>query len=231
MRVAIVTFPGSNGTEDAAHAVAEVLGARTWSVWHTATSLEVGAGQPDAVIVPGGYSYGDYLRGGALAARSPVMDALRRYAASGGPILGICNGFQVLTEAGLLPGQLGRNSSTRFVCRNVTVRVERTDLAFTRSATPGQLLRLPVAHADGRYYLPPVELERLEGEGNVVFRYVGPDGEESDLANPNGSVNGIAGVVNDAGNVLGMMPHPERAVEALLGSEDGRVVLSSLLNV
>lgn len=230
MRVAIVTFPGSNCTEDASHALGAVLGAETWTVWHTEDSLRGGGAEPDAVVIPGGFSYGDYLRCGALAARSPVMGSVRRFAAGGGPVLGICNGFQVLTEAGMLPGQLARNASLRFVCRDVRLRVERTDLRFTRLARGGQVLTLPVAHADGSYYAAPDDLARLEGEGRVVFRYVDPSGSVTPDANPNGSANAIAGIVNASGNVLGMMPHPERAVEALLGGEDGRVILGSLLS-
>ncbi|HET9026806.1 MAG TPA: phosphoribosylformylglycinamidine synthase subunit PurQ [Trueperaceae bacterium] len=230
MRVAIVTFPGSNCVEDASYALGAVLGASTWNVWHTADTLSNSGSAPEAVVIPGGFSYGDYLRCGALAAHSPVMKAVRSFAAAGGPVLGICNGFQVLTEAGLLPGQLARNAELRFMCRDVHLRVERTDLPFTRRASSGQLLRLPVAHADGRYYADDAVLERLEGEGQVALRYVSASGAQVVDANPNGSRNAIAGVTNAAGNVLGMMPHPERAVEELLGGEDGRVILESLLS-
>ncbi len=230
MRVAIVTFPGSNCVEDASYALDIVLGASTWNVWHTADTLSNSGKAPEAVVIPGGFSYGDYLRCGALAAHSPVMQAVRSFAAAGGPVLGICNGFQVLTEAGLLPGQLARNSDLRFICHDVHLRVERTDLPFTNRASSGQLLRLPVAHADGRYYADEEVLERLEGEGQVALRYVSVTGARTPSANPNGSLNDIAGVTNAKGNVLGMMPHPERAVEELLGGEDGRVILESLLS-
>lgn len=229
MRAAIVTFPGSNCFEDASHALGAVLGATTWHVWHAAGSLDGPGGRPDVVVIPGGFSYGDYLRCGALAARSPVMAAVRDHAAAGRPVLGICNGFQVLTEAGLLPGQLARNEGLRFRCQDVHLRVERTDLPFTRRARAQQALRLPIAHADGRYYAAPDEVARLEGEGRVVLRYVDATGRATPEANPNGSVGAIAGIVNARGNVLGMMPHPERAVEALLGGEDGRVILESVL--
>jgi len=230
MNIAVITFPGSNCDDDARHALADVLGANVNLVWHTAHDLRgPDAAGVDAVVIPGGFSFGDYLRSGALAAQSPVMDAVRSFADVGGPVLGICNGFQILTEAGLLPGQLARNPSLHFQCRDVHLRVERTDLPFTHGATVGQILRLPIAHNEGAYYADDATLERLEGEGRVVLRYVDARGELSPAANVNGSRNAIAGIVNERGNVLGMMPHPERAVEPLLGSADGRVILGSLL--
>lgn len=230
MHVAVVTFPGSNCVEDATYAMGAVLGASAFTVWHTADTLESGGKPADAVVIPGGFSYGDYLRCGALAAHSPVMKAVTRFAESGGPVLGICNGFQVLTEAGLLPGQLARNAGLRFTCKDVHLGVARTDLPFTHRAAPGQVLRLPVAHADGRYYVGDQELAEIEARGQVVFRYVDEAGNATPEANVNGSRNSIAGLTNARGNVLGMMPHPERAVEALLGGEDGRVILESLLS-
>lgn len=241
MRVAIVTFPGSNCDADAVHAFGTVLGASVWTTWHTSDDLSRSGRAPDAVVIPGGFSYGDYLRCGALAARSPVMGAVRAFATAGGPVIGICNGFQVLTEAGLLPGQLVRNAELEFRCEDVHLRVERSDLPFTRRARAGQVLRLPIAHAEGRYFADRETVDRLRGEGRVVFRYVDAKGEQTSEANVNGSVDAIAGVVNERGNVLGMMPHPERAVEALLmddrrsgsdgGREDGRFILGSLLDV
>lgn len=232
MRVAIVTFPGSNCDTDAVHAFEAVLGASVWTTWHTSDDLSRAGRAPDAVVIPGGFSYGDYLRCGALAARSPVMGAVRAFAAAGGPVIGICNGFQVLTEARLLPGQLVRNAELEFRCQDVHLRVERADLPFTRLARVGQVLRLPIAHAEGRYHADAATLARLRGDGRVVFRYVDAAGEATQAANVNGSVDSIAGIVNERGNVLGMMPHPERAVEALLGDgrEDGRVVLGSILS-
>ncbi len=225
MTIAVVRFPGSNCDDDARHAFEFVLGSPVRFVWHRDSSL----GRADAVVLPGGFSYGDYLRGGALAALSPVMDAVRDFARRGGPVLGICNGWQILTEAGLLPGQLARNPSLHFLCRDVHLRVERDDLLFTSRFERGQVLRLPIAHNEGRFYVDDATLERLEGDGRVVFRYVDAQGHATPEANANGSVNAIAGVVNERGNVLGMMPHPERAVEPLLGSVDGAELLRGML--
>jgi len=225
MTIAVVRFPGSNCDDDARHAFEFVLGAPVRFVWHRDTSL----GRADAVVLPGGFSFGDYLRGGALAALSPVMAAVRDFAGRGGPVLGICNGWQILTEAGLLPGQLARNPSLHFLCQDVHLRVERDDLAFTRRFERGQVLRIPIAHNEGRFYVDDATLEELEGEGRVVFRYVDEQGRQTPESNVNGSVNAIAGVVNDRGNVLGMMPHPERAVEPLLGSSDGAELLGGML--
>lgn len=216
MRAAVVQFPGSNCDDDARHVLQDVLGQDTRMVWHA----EGDFGTVDAVVIPGGFSYGDHLRSGAIAARSPIMDAVREFAARGGPVVGICNGFQILTEAGLLPGALLPNECTHFLCQDVQLRVERADTAFTSAYGAGQLLRVPIAHNEGNYTADPGTLERIEGEGRVVFRYV---------SNPNGSLNDIAGIVNDRGNVLGMMPHPERASEAELGSVDGLGLFRSLL--
>ncbi len=224
-KIAVVTFPGSNCDADALHAVGTVMGAETIGLWHKATDL----GDVDAVILPGGFAHGDYLRTGAIARFSPIMTAVERFARRGGPVLGICNGFQILLEAGLLPGAMLRNRQLRFVCDDVWVRVERTDTPWTRAARSGQRLRLPVKHGEGNYFADARLLARLEGEGQVVFRYVDETGEPTAAANPNGSVANIAGVCNAARNVVGLMPHPENACEALLGSEDGRVIFDSLL--
>ncbi|WP_234507068.1 MULTISPECIES: phosphoribosylformylglycinamidine synthase subunit PurQ [Thermus] len=222
MRWAIVRFPGSNCDEDARFAL-EKAGMRAEFVWHTERDLR----GYDGVFLPGGFSYGDYLRAGALAAKSPVMEAVRRFAEEGRYVMGVCNGFQILTEAGILPGALLANLNLHFTCKEVGVRVERTDLPFTRRYAQGQVLRLPIAHAEGRYYADPETLRRLEGEGRVVFRYAPLAGERD--YNPNGSLNDIAGIVNERGNVLGMMPHPERAVDPILGGEDGLPLFLGLL--
>lgn len=195
-------------------------------VWHREESLD-GA---EAVILPGGFSYGDYLRSGALAAQSPIMDDVRRFSERGGPVLGICNGFQILTEAGLLPGQLARNPALHYKCQTVHLRVEKSALPFTKGYEKNQVLQMPIAHNDGRYYADKATLERLEQNKQVIFRYCTSDGEIDASANPNGSLNDIAGIVNEQGNVLGMMPHPERAAETLLGSEDGLLLFKSLLD-
>ncbi len=218
MRVAVLRFPGSNCDQDALHALQDDLGLKVGYVWHTETSL---AGY-DGVFVPGGFSYGDYLRCGAMAARAPVMDEVRRFAAEGRPVIGACNGFQILCEAGLLPGALVANEGQKFVCRDVWLEaVDRTS-RWTRGVE--RPIRLPIAHGEGRYVCEPEDLARVEGEGRVAFRYVGgPDGGPG---NPNGSMDDIAGVLNPAGNVLGLMPHPERATKAILGGTDGRLVLA-----
>jgi phosphoribosylformylglycinamidine synthase subunit PurQ / glutaminase len=212
----VVVFPGSNCDADAFHVVAELLGCKTQLLWHKDRDLK----GSDVVIVPGGFSYGDYLRCGAIARFAPVMEEVSRHAAKGGRVLGICNGFQVLTEAGLLPGVLQRNESLTFICKTVELKVENTDSVFTRQVPKGQRLRVPIAHAEGNYFLDDDGLKRLEGEGQVAFRYV---------ENPNGSRHDIAGVFNASKNVMGMMPHPERASEELLGSRDGLSVFESLL--
>jgi phosphoribosylformylglycinamidine synthase len=226
MRIAVVTFPGSNCDADALHAVGTVMGADARSVWHKDTDLPE---RVDAVLLPGGFAHGDYLRTGAIARFSPIMPAVERFATRGGLVLGICNGFQILLEAGLLPGAMLRNRQLRFVCDDVWVRVERTDTPCTRAARPGQRLRLPVKHGEGNYFADERLLARLEGEGQVIFRYVDEAGRPTEAANPNGSIANIAGVSNAARNVVGLMPHPENACESLLGSEDGRVLFESLL--
>ena len=220
-----MTFPGSNCDQDARHALEQVIDAQVSMVWHTESEL----GAVDAVVLPGGFSYGDYLRGGAMAALSPITAAVRAFAHGGGPVLGICNGFQILTECGLLPGQLARNDVLHFVCRSVNLRVERSDLAWTNHFRRGEVLEMGIAHNEGRYYLDPEGLERLEAEDRVVFRYCDIAGRATADANPNGSAANIAGIVDARGTVLGMMPHPERAVEPLLGSSDGRGLFASLL--
>jgi phosphoribosylformylglycinamidine synthase subunit PurQ / glutaminase len=216
MRVGIVVFPGSNCDHDAFHVVKHVLGAEAEFLWHKDRDLK----KSDAIVLPGGFSYGDYLRCGAIARFSPVMEEVAAFANKGGRVLGICNGFQILTEAGLLPGALLQNVSRKFICRPVGLLVDNAQTPFTSKYQKGEKLRMPIAHAEGNYYIDDAGLERLEGEGQVVFRY---------LENPNGARHEIAGIVNAQRNVLGMMPHPERAAESLLGNEDGRRVFESLL--
>jgi phosphoribosylformylglycinamidine synthase subunit PurQ / glutaminase len=224
MRAAVVTFPGSNCDYDCYKAINEVLGEDAYFVWHR----EPGLGDPDLVILPGGFSYGDYLRAGAIARFSPVMDDVTRLAGAGVPVLGICNGFQILCEAGLLPGALVRNRDLRFLGRDVRLRVERTDTMYTHGYEPGQILRMPLAHGEGNYVADPGTVRQLEDEGRVIFRYVDERGLATDAANPNGSMNNIAGIINESGNVLGLMPHPERVVEGLLGGTDGLPLFESI---
>lgn len=223
MKVAVLTFPGSNCDFDLYRAV-ELVGGEPRFVWHR----EHGLDWADLVMLPGGFSYGDYLRAGAIARLSPVMEDVVRYARKGGPVLGICNGFQILCEAGLLPGALTRNRSLRFQSEDVRIRVERDDTIFTEGYEEGQVLRVPIAHAEGNYVADAETLDRLEGEGRVVFRYVDRHGKDTEEANCNGSARNIAGIVNGDGNILGMMPHPERAMEDVLGSTDGRALFASL---
>ncbi|MFC6591994.1 phosphoribosylformylglycinamidine synthase subunit PurQ [Deinococcus lacus] len=216
MKTAVIQFPGSNCDTDALEAAKLLLDEGAQFVWHTETELPEGT---ELVFIPGGFSYGDHLRSGAIAARSPIMNAVKAHAQAGGYVLGVCNGFQVLTESGLLPGALSRNRDLHFHCAPVHLTVENADTAFSRAYSKGQVLEIPIAHGEGNYYADAETIGRLETEGRVVFRY---------KDNPNGSLNDIAGIVNEGGNVLGMMPHPERAVELLLGSEDGRGVFESL---
>jgi len=223
MKFAVVVFPGSNCDHDAYYAARHVLGQEAVFVWHKDTSLQ-GA---DAVILPGGFAHGDYLRTGAIARFSPVMPEVKRFADEGGPVLGICNGFQVLLEAGLLPGAMLRNRSVKFQCEHVLVKVEQTDTPFTSACRQGQLLRIPIAHGEGNYYAEPDVIERLEKNRQVIFRYVAADGAVTPGANPNGSVNNIAGLCSEARNVVGLMPHPERACELAVGSADGLVLFES----
>ncbi len=224
MKAGVVIFPGSNCDRDAFEAL-KLMGYQVDYIWHQETNL---AGY-DLIVLPGGFSYGDYLRAGAIARFSPVMQEIVRFAGKGGKVLGICNGFQILTEAGLLPGALLRNESLRFVCKYVTVRVENTNTTFTHKITEQRPLRIPVAHGEGNYFVDDETLAELKANNQIVFRYVDEHGEPTPEANPNGSRENIAGVINREGNVLGMMPHPERAVEAILGSEDGRFIFESLL--
>lgn len=226
MKAGIVRFPGSNCDEDAYHAIADVLGQEAVYLWHKDHDLQ----GVDLVILPGGFSYGDYLRAGAIARFSPIMQEVIAHARRGGLVLGICNGFQIACEAGLLPGALLRNDTLRFVSAPVTLRVESIATRFTSQYHVGQLISAPVAHGDGRYTADPDTLARLEGDGHVVFRYVSASGDASTTANPNGSLRNIAGIVNGAGNVLGMMPHPERALEPALGSTDGLPLFQSILD-
>lgn len=224
MRVAVVVFPGTNCEHDVVHALG-LIGAEPELVWHRDTDLAGAAG----VILPGGFAHGDYLRTGAIARFSPVMTEVGRFATAGKPVLGICNGFQILTEAGLLPGGLVANRDLRFICRPVHVRVEATDSILTRSATQGQVLRIPLNSYEGNYVAPQADIAALETTDRVVLRYSNPDGMVSEETNPNGSANGIAGITNAAGNVAGLMPHPERAVDQTLGSSDGKVLLESFV--
>jgi phosphoribosylformylglycinamidine synthase len=223
--VAVVVFPGSNCDHDSLYAVEQVCGVPAHAVWHRDSDL----GRCDAVIVPGGFSYGDYLRTGAIARFSPVMAAVRTFAEQGGPVLGICNGFQILQECALLPGAMLRNRGVHFLSRDVHVRIEHADTAATAGLRAGDVLRLPIAHGEGNFYLPDDELARLEDQGQVVFRYTTADGALEPAANPNGSARAVAGVCNAARNVVGLMPHPERACEVALGSDDGRRLLEAFL--
>ena len=217
MRAAVIQFPGSNCDRDMAVAIRDITGADTSLVWHRESELPMGL---DLIAIPGGFSYGDYLRSGAMAARSPVMQAVIAAAGRGVPVLGVCNGFQILTEAGLLPGALMRNAGIRFVCRTVGLTVENSQSMFTSGYSAGEKIHIPVAHHDGNFFADDATLDRLEGEGRVAFRYAEP---------VNGSARNIAGVLNDAGNVLGMMPHPERMIEAMQGGSDGRRLFEGLI--
>ena len=224
MKIGVIVFPGSNGDHDAQVALSATLGATVDLIWHTTPRLS----GYDALVLPGGFAHGDYLRTGAIARFSPVMAAVEEFARAGGPVLGICNGFQVLCEAGLLPGALLRNASLRFACRWVHVKVEATDTPWTAGLARGTVLRLPIAHGQGRYFAEPETLAGLEADGQVVLRYCDAAGQVGAADDPNGSVNAIAGVCNAARNVVGMMPHPERGADPLLGGADGRLILASL---
>lgn len=225
MNIGIVVFPGSNCDRDCAHVVSEVLGQSAHFIWHQETSLK----GMDAVVLPGGFSYGDYLRTGAIAHLSPVMEAVKSFATQGGLVLGICNGFQILLESGLLPGAMLRNQNLSFICEEVYVRVENADTPFTHQCHPGQVLKIPIAHADGNYYTDPVTLSSLQANAQVVFRYCDEAGKVSSSANPNGSIDNIAGIRNSTGNVLGLMPHPERCSERMLGNTDGLPIFQSMI--
>ena len=225
MKFSIVVFPGSNCDHDAYHAVKDVVREDVEYVWHKDTDLK-GA---DVVILPGGFAHGDYLRTGAMARFSPIMREVRTFADGGGPVLGICNGFQILLEAGLLPGAMLRNRGLKYRCEHVHLRVEQTDTPFSCAGEVGQVLRIPIGHGEGNYFAPPEMLEKIETNRQVVLRYTSSEGRLDDEANPNGSVNAIAGLCNETRNVVGMMPHPERACEALLGGTDGLVILRSVV--
>ena len=227
MRAAVVVFPGINRERDMARALTLISGRAPAMVWHADTALPEGT---DLVVLPGGFSYGDYLRCGAIAARAPIMGAVREHAEKGGLVLGVCNGFQILCEAGLLPGALLRNAGLKFICRDVFMRVERSDTPFTRGYNAGQVIRVPTAHGEGNYFASSETLERLEGEGRVLFRYTDADGKIAERANVNGAANAIAGVLSDKHNVLGLMPHPENHVEAVMGSTDGRGLFAGLVD-
>jgi len=225
MKFAVLVFPGSNCDHDAFHAIGHVLQRPVEFIWHQSENL-LGC---DAIILPGGFSYGDYLRTGAIARFSPVMKSVEKFANSGGLVLGICNGFQILLEAGLLPGAMMRNSGLRFICRHVYMRVENTDSPFTNAASKGQILKIPIAHSDGNYSCDEATLAELENNRQILFRYTSPDGKDDSAGNPNGSVANVAGICNRERNVAGLMPHPERAVESALDSRDGLVVFRSMM--
>jgi len=226
VKFAIVVFPGSNCDQDCFHVARELLGCEAEYVWHRDTDLK-GA---DAVVLPGGFAYGDYLRAGALARFSPIMESVARFAADGGPVLGICNGFQVLLEAGLLPGAVRVNRGLRYVCRDVQLRVENCGTAFTSLYGPGTVVTMPIGHMEGNYTAPPDVLAELERDRRVVFRYCDSLGRMTDEANPNGAANGIAGIANRDGNVVGLMPHPDRCAESILGNSAGRLVFESVVH-
>ena len=226
MNFAILQFPASNCDQDAVHVLKNVLGHAARLLWHKETSL----GGADAVIIPGGFSYGDYLRTGAIARFSPVMQAVQQFASNGGPVLGICNGFQILCEAGLLPGALIRNRSLQFRCEHVFIKAVTTDSPFTNRIPPDKLLLIPIAHGEGCYFADEATLGGLKAKNQILWRYVNASGDPTEQANPNGSLENIAGICNERRNVAGLMPHPERASEALLGSADGRLVFESLIH-
>ena len=225
MKFAVLRFPGSNCDQDCFHTLNEIAGASADYVWHKDTSLS----GFDAVVIPGGFSYGDYLRCGAIARFSPVMKSVKDFAAAGGPVIGICNGFQILCESGLLPGALVRNRGLHFICKHVTLRVELADSRFTNASSSGKVLNIPIAHGEGCYFVDDETLQNIESNGQILLRYCDASGNITDAANPNGSRKNIAGIQNEAGNVFGLMPHPERACDPLLGSTDGLAIFQSIL--
>jgi len=225
VKFAVIVFPGSNCDHDAYYAASHVLGQSAELIWHKSSDLR-GA---DVIVLPGGFAHGDYLRTGAMARFSPIMREVVRFAERGGPVLGICNGFQVLLEAGMLPGAMLRNNGLKFRCEHVHVRVEQTDTPFTAACQVGQILQLPIAHGEGNYFAEPAVIESLEKNRQVIFRYTTASGELSETANPNGSAHSIAGLCNSARNVVGLMPHPERACEPILGSKDGLAIFESVV--
>jgi len=226
MKFGVLVFPGSNCDHDTYHVIAEIAHQQVQFLWHDSEDL----GGVDAVLVPGGFAYGDYLRTGAIAHFSPVMQSVKKFAAGGGLVLGICNGFQILTESGLLPGALMRNAGLKYICRQVHLRVETSDSPFTNQLKKGEVLQVPIGHMEGNYFCTPDELARLEAEDRIAFRYTTPAGEVTADANPNGSLSNIAGILNENRNVLGMMPHPDRSSEALLGSADGWKIFASMMS-
>lgn len=226
MKFGVLVFPGSNCDQDTYNVIAEVAGQPVAYLWHDSEDL----GGVDAVLVPGGFAYGDYLRTGAIAHFSPVMQSVKRFADGGGLVLGICNGFQILTESGLLPGALMRNAGLKYICKQVHLRTETTDSAFTSKLKKGEVLQIPIGHMEGNYFCSPEELRRLEAEDRIAFRYATPDGQITPEANPNGSLSNIAGILSEKRNVLGMMPHPDRSSESLLGSSDGWKIFSSMID-
>ncbi len=226
MKFGVVVFPGSNCDHDCYHVLKNVLSKDVTYIWHKETSID---DRIDCIVLPGGFSYGDYLRTGAIARFSPVMAEIERLAKKGKYVIGICNGFQILCEAGLLPGVLMMNASLKFICRNVHIRVENTATPFTKRCTEGEVLKIPIAHKDGNYFVDGDTLKRIEDRGQILFRYSTPDGTVSGEANPNGSVANIAGVMNEGGNVMGMMPHPERVCEPILGGTDGLKIFTSVI--
>lgn len=225
MKFGIIVFPGSNCDHDCYHVVKKVMGEEAGYIWHKDSDLD----EADCVIVPGGFSYGDYLRCGAIAKLSPVMDAIKDFASKGGMVIGICNGFQILCESGLLPGAMVRNASLKFICEDVHLKVERYDTAFTSQVVREKPLRMPIAHAEGCFFADDGTINRLEDNGQVLFRYCSEDGDVNSESNPNASRNNIAGIINEKGNVLGMMPHPERLSEKILGGDDGKGVFESII--
>lgn len=224
----IVIFPGSNCDHDCYHVLRQVFNQNVQFIWHKEERIDK---KFRVIILPGGFSYGDYLRTGAIARFSPVMKAVERFAKNGGLVLGICNGFQILLEAGLLPGAMMRNKDLKFICKNVYVKVEKTDIPYTKACKKSQVLKIPIAHAEGNYYADPEILKSLEENRQIVFRYSTRNGEITEESNPNGAVNNIAGICNEEGNILGMMPHPERCSERVIGNEDGRLIFESLIEV
>jgi phosphoribosylformylglycinamidine synthase len=225
MKFGVLVFPGSNCDHDTYNVIAEIARQPVTFLWHDSEDL----GGADAILVPGGFAYGDYLRTGAIARFSPVMQAVQRFAAGGGLVLGICNGFQILTEAGLLPGALMRNAGLKYICKQVHLRVETVDSAFTNRLAAGDVLQIPIGHMEGNYFCAPEELRRLKNEDRIAFRYATPAGDLTDEANPNGSLESIAGILNEKRNVMGLMPHPDRSSERLLGSADGWKIFESMI--
>ena len=225
MKFGVLVFPGSNCDQDTYNVIAEVAGQPVTYLWHDSEDL----GGVDAVLVPGGFAYGDYLRTGAIAHFSPVMQSVKRFAEGGGLVLGICNGFQILTESGLLPGALMRNAGLKYICKQVHLRTETTNSAFTSKLEKGEVLQIPIGHMEGNYFCSLEDLRQLEAEDRIAFRYATPDGQITPEANPNGSLSNIAGILNEKRNVLGMMPHPDRSSESLLGSSDGWKIFASMI--